>query len=95
MPTDESDERWHSRGYMPHVEGKYFIQHVTFHLADSLPQDALLRLQDSLHDLSPTELDIEKRRKVEAWLDAGYGACVLRTPAIARIVQDSLLFHHA
>ncbi|MBA3699032.1 MAG: transposase [Planctomycetes bacterium] len=34
------------------------------------------------------------RKKVEAWLDAGQGACHLRDPSIAEIVQHNLL-HHA
>ena len=34
------------------------------------------------------------RRKVEGWLDAGHGACHLRDPRAAAIVQENLL-HHA
>lgn len=28
---------WHSRGYMPHLDSHEVVQHVTFHLADSMP----------------------------------------------------------
>jgi hypothetical protein len=41
-PRNTSDPRglkgWHSRGYLPHYEDAVTLQHVTFHLADSLPK---------------------------------------------------------
>jgi putative transposase len=40
---------------------------------------------------TPTE-DAAQRRAIEAWLDAGHGSCALRDPAVAAIVEDSLLF---
>ena len=45
---------WHSRGYMPHFDSLHVVQHVTFHLADSLPADVLARLEEELTD-RPTE----------------------------------------
>lgn len=36
---------WYSRGYLPHVDGVGLIQHITFHLADSLPREAIARMQ--------------------------------------------------
>ena len=33
----------------------------------------------------------ERRKRVEAWIDAGHGSCILRKPAIAKMVQESLL----
>ena len=36
---------WHSRGYLPHFDSQDVVQFVTFRLADSLPQEALLKLQ--------------------------------------------------
>jgi REP element-mobilizing transposase RayT len=48
--------------------------------------------------LSPEDGDEERRRayrkKVEAWLDSGHGACILREPRVAAMVQENLL-HHA
>jgi hypothetical protein len=37
--------KWHRRGYLPHLESSEAPQHVTFHLADSLPQSAVLRVE--------------------------------------------------
>ncbi|MBT9444369.1 MAG: transposase [Hyphomonadaceae bacterium] len=31
---------WHSRGYLPHMDGSEVVQHVVFRLADALPDDA-------------------------------------------------------
>jgi REP element-mobilizing transposase RayT len=83
--------RWHSRGYLPHFECADVTQHVTFHLADALPQTVLLRLQSELKSLPTEKRDIEHRKRIDAWIDAGHGSCVLRKPAIANMVQESLL----
>jgi len=83
--------RWHSRGYLPHFESSDVIQHVTFHLADSLPKTALLQLDAELKFLPADKRDAERRKRVDAWIDAGNGSCVLRKPAFAQMVQTSLL----
>ncbi len=83
--------RWHSRGYLPHFESSNVIQHVTFHLADSLPQIVLLRLEAELKFLPLGKRDAERRKRVDAWIDAGHGSCLLCKPAIADMVQGSLL----
>jgi len=83
--------RWHSRGYIPHFESSEVIQHVTFHLADSLPKSALLRLESELKNFPVEKRDAERRKRVDAWTDAGHGSCVLRKPELAQMAQDSLL----
>ena len=83
--------RWHSRGYLPHFESAEKIQHVTFHLADSLPKSVLARLESELKELPAEKRDVERRKRVESWIDAGHGSCVLRMPAIAEMVQGALL----
>ena len=83
--------RWHSRGYLPHFESSDVTQHVTFHLADSLPQTVLLRLDAELKFLPTDKRDAERRKRVDEWIDAGHGSCLLRKPAIAQMVQTSLL----
>ena len=82
---------WHSRGYLPHFESSEATQHVTFHLADSLPQSVLLRLEGELKTLPADQRDVERRKRVDAWIDAGHGSCILRKAGIADMVQDSLL----
>ncbi len=58
---------WHSRGYLPHFESSDVTQHVTFHLADSLPQTTLLRLESELKFLSAEKRATERRK--QAWRD--------------------------
>jgi REP element-mobilizing transposase RayT len=73
---------WHSRGYLPHFDSPQTIQLVTFRLADSLPRavaESLAKLADSLSE-------------TDHRLDAGLGACWLKRPAIAKLVQHALLY---
>ena len=82
---------WHSRGYLPHFDSNDVVQHVTFHLADSLPRQTIERLLAEIQQLDPNRRDLEKRRRLEALVDAGHGTCWLRRPDCARIVQDAFL----
>jgi hypothetical protein len=80
--------RWRSRGYLPHFESAEAIQHVTYHLADSLPTDVLARFEDELRAMPPERRLTDKRKRIEAWLDAGRGCCVLCEPTVAETVQS-------
>lgn len=86
--------QWRDRGYMPHVDGEELIQHVSYHLADSLPKEALERMAAETKSLPPKLRDTEKEKRIAAYLDAGKGSCVLRVPEIAELVQNSLLLFH-
>ncbi len=77
---------WYSRGYLPHLDTPGLLQGVTFHLGDSLPRHVLGRLR-----AEAAESLIERQRTMERLLDAGYGACWLGRPEIARLVEDALL----
>jgi len=87
----EARPRWHSRGYLQHVEKPGAIQHVTFHLADSLPAHVVRQLDAETRDLPPGYLEDERRKRVQEWIDAGHGSCILRRPDIAGMVQNALL----
>ncbi len=76
---------WHSRGYLPHRDEPGLLQMITYHLQDSLPL-ALLQA-----DAGSEEDDAARREKIEAWLDEGWGGCLLSDPRVAQIVEDSLL----
>jgi putative transposase len=87
---------------LPHWQqngGTYF---VTFRLADALPS----KLLDGWHHerevwlrLHPAPWSAEIERdyhnrfsaKIEHWLDAGYGSCILRQPDCASIVDETLV----
>jgi len=61
------------------------------HLADSLPKKLVERMLEELKAIPPILRDDEKERRLNAYLDAGYGDCVLREPEVAAMVQESLL----
>jgi len=82
---------WYSRGYLPHFDDISKLQSITFRLADSLPQQKLQQLNEELTSLPEDKLSIERRKRIEAWLDAGMGCCALRHPEVAQTVQDTLL----
>jgi REP element-mobilizing transposase RayT len=85
---------WHSRGYLPHCDVHGLLQHVTFHLADSLPTTVLEQFDAQLKMLPAGKREIERRKRIEAWIDAGHGSCILRNPAVSEMVQNSLAFFH-
>jgi REP element-mobilizing transposase RayT len=71
---------WHSRGYLPHFDSPEIVQFITFRLADSLPravQDTMRQREDEVH-------------RIDRELDIGLGACWLRRPEIAALVENAL-----
>jgi REP element-mobilizing transposase RayT len=49
------------------------------------------RWQRQLRDLNDEHKLVIMQQRIEKYLDQGYGACYLKEPAIAKLVQDSLL----
>jgi len=97
VPSDTSNDPggeacgWYSRGYLPHFDSCDVVQHVTFHLVDSLPKETVERLLSELKHVDADRQQIEKQRNLEILMDAGHGECWLQRPDCARIVQDALL----
>jgi type I restriction enzyme R subunit/putative DNA methylase len=85
---------WYSRGYLPHRDRLRLLQSVTFRLADSLPKTRLLELEAELKSVPSDQQDSHRRRRIEAWLDAGMGCCALRRAEAAACVRDVLLHFH-
>jgi putative transposase len=82
---------WHSRGYLPHCDADGLIQHITFHLADSLPESALDNLERSIAGMADDEKKQQRRQRYQALLDAGHGDCVLRKAEAAKVIEGALL----
>jgi len=87
-PGPHPHKGWHSRGYLPHFDQPGLIQGITFRLSDSLPAHVVASLAEDLQEAD----DPAKRARIEAYLNAGYGACYLREPRIAGLVEDALLY---
>jgi REP-associated tyrosine transposase len=79
---------WHERGFLPHRDEPGLTQFVTFRLADGFPAE----LQSEWQHLFQIEDDRQRRIQLEEYLDQGRGACALKEPAVARMVQDALQF---
>ncbi len=91
LPKDNLRDRWHSRGYFPHFDGDGLTQHVTFHLFDSLPQSVLNRWRAELGTRTQREADLEWRKRIQVFLDSGYGSCFLKEHRLAEIIESALL----
>ena len=87
-PAASEVPQWRSRGYLPHFDGPNLTQLVAFRLADSLPSDVVKDIK-----VRSNESDTRGRTKrIEELLDSSRGACYLKVPKIAEIVQDAF-FH--
>lgn len=82
---------WHSRGFLPHFEAGEIPQSITFRLHDSLPQSLLDQWRDELARLPEDQRQTERRKRLDAALDAGYGECWLRDPHIGQLVENAFL----
>jgi len=82
---------WHSRGYLPHFDGRPMPQFITFHLAGSLPKKVIQRWREELKSLKYEQERIVLQRRIERYLDHGYGDAFLKLPQVAWMVQNSLL----
>ena len=81
---------YYSRGYLPHFDDAEKTQFITFHLADSMPRSVCERWREELSEKPKNEADIELRRRMERYLDAGSGSCILREKRYSEVVADSL-----
>ncbi len=103
QPMDPETEIHRRFRFLPHWEQEGATYFVTFRTADALPAPKVRELRERMTFLvgSPrstwTRSDwIEYKRlhnsRMQALLDAGYGACHLKKPGIASIVEGSLRF---
>ena len=91
VPREEASDGWHSRGYFPHFDGAILTQHVSFHLFDSLPQSVLAGWREELRMWPEKEAELEWRKRIQYFLDSGYGCCFLRDHRLAKVVENALL----
>ena len=91
------------RRRLPHRTQAGVTYFVTFHLIDSLPKEKLaalhadrarwLALNPPPHnERQENEYHTNFSGRVQTWLDAGHGKCVLAKPEIRRAVEDALRF---
>jgi len=78
---------WHQRGHLPHFDAPGVMQFVTFVLADVFPAARRVEWEPLLKEAHGSA----KRRQLEQWLDCSRGACWLRQPNVAELVEQILL----
>lgn len=84
---------WYGRGYLPHFDGGCDLpQSVTFRLADSVPTAVIEQWICELKHQPSAEGEAEVRKRIEKFIDTGYGACHLRDPRIGLLVESALLY---
>jgi putative transposase len=91
-PSGLQPRGWYSRKYLPHYDANGVFQHVTVHLADSLPASVVRSIQEEIQRLPEELREREHRRRLEAYLDSGYGSCCLGRPEIAELVQNAFQY---
>ena len=64
---------------------------VTFRLAGALPRQVLAELERELQSAPEQTAEAERRRKIEAWLDAEITEQWLAQPSVAHMVEKALL----
>jgi len=94
-------------GDLPHWRQEGVVYFVTFRLSDSLPQSKLKELDESRALWIKThrhkrrhEFTKEDRRtynflfheRIEKWMEAGYGSCILKEDAVLEIIVETLKF---
>jgi REP element-mobilizing transposase RayT len=104
---DEDGETARTRRNLPHWSQQGKLYFITWRLADSLPKEALAQIESDrriwLHQhgdipLSAMEPMVKREwyrlfhHRVQKWLDAGHGSCILRKPEAKRIMAEAL--HH-
>ncbi len=91
-----------TRRDLPHWRQENKTYFVTFRLADSIPATKLSQLEDERRvwlNANPEPWTAEQRQayyerfpaKIDEWLDAGSGSCVLEDERVAKIVADALI----
>ncbi len=82
---------WHSRGYLPHFDGREIPQFVSLHLFDSVPASVLERWKRELNVSDSRRDRILLQRRIEKYLDQGYGQAFMREHRLATMIQNVLL----
>src|SRR2546421_7637749 len=82
---------WHSRGYLPHFDGREIPQFISLHLCDSVPASVLEKWRRELNASDFLKDRILLQRRIEKYLDQGYGQAFMKEHRIAAMIQNVVL----
>ncbi len=77
------------RGSLPHIDAPHVLQHITYRLADAVPVRMFRDVEQELRHLKGAPKAKEHGRRIEAFLDTGYGSCILEKPIAAGLVINT------
>lgn len=80
---------WYDRGYLPHFDAANTYQSITYRLADSLPTHVVTGYEEELRHESEKRRRTLLRQKIDRYLDAGHGSCLLGQGPAAQEVLDA------
>ena len=80
---------WTSRGYLPHFDVAGIWQAITYRLADSMPANAVAALEREFAMSTNREQGNEQRKRIDRWIDRGYGSCLLYREEVAALVFET------
>lgn len=69
---------WHSRGYLPHFDGREVPQFITLHLADSVPKAVIEGWKRELDTKNSAHDKMLFQSRIEKYADQGYGKAFLK-----------------
>jgi REP element-mobilizing transposase RayT len=90
--SDLREAGWHSRGYLPHFDGRAIPQFITLRLFDSVPSGVLKRWKRELASADSKSTQILLQTRIERYLDQGFGDAYLKIQRVAEMVQNDLLY---
>ncbi len=84
---------WRSRGYLPHFDGRAIPQFITLRLFDSVPNTVLRSWLRELDVLNSKKDQIILQKRIEKYIDHGYGEAFMKIHRVAEMVQKDLLYY--
>ncbi len=90
-PLENPPEKptWSSRGYLPHFDAADTWQSITYRLADSMPAHVIESIERELDAVPDDQRNTERRKRLEAWINAGHGSCMLRRDDVAALILEN------
>jgi len=84
-------DRWREGTNLPHWDGRYIPQSVTFRLYDSVPDEVIETWKKELKNEEDRDRQRKLYKRIERYMDQGYGECWLEDARVAELVDDGLL----
>jgi REP element-mobilizing transposase RayT len=89
-----SEDRYYTRGYLPHLDVAEATQFLTWRLDDAIPPGVWEKILAEIDALPEAERRRERTRRADRLLDEGHGSAALGQWRVAHAVQETLWYGH-